>query len=419
MKNKIIAVLVFTIMITNLSAQVEESDIFDHKLMFNDLYGIKEYKDALPHLKWLSKNAPEVDENVQLRGVRAVDAVLKNTSSEEEKIKLQEFSLNLYAQRIQYFGSSPTVKSLQLTAAYRYYAKNPNKYDELMSLYETSISEDLDLMSNANFLSYFDILRRAKKYKLDIDEELVLANYAQISELMDKRAKKDGYIAKIESFLTQIVALDCERIEQVFGSKIKDDEAAVSNAKMLVNLSLKNDCTDSEIFNEALGYVAKYDPTTSVLMYLAKKSMKKNELSSAEMYFGKALAVNEDSDTESDIYFNLAKIFTLKKQKTKASEYALKAIKENNSKEAYALIGNLYMSSFSECVGDKDMVKRRSVFIAAYNMFEKANDKVNMELAKAQFPSMDEIFLNNYKLGEVMQVDCWFHETVTLQKREG
>lgn len=410
-----IALLIMTIG-KNLSAQVLEEDVFDHKLMFNDLYGIKEYTDALPHLKWLSNNAPDVDENVHIKGVRAIDKILK-TAPTEEKLELQELALKLYEQRIEHFGLNPKVKSLQLTAIYRYFAKNVSQYDRLLALYETSISENLEMMSNANFLSYFDILRRAKKYKLTLDEELVLSNYAKINDLMVKRDKKDGYDTKIESFLSEAVPLDCERIEQVFGSKLEDNIESLGSAKMLVKLSLKEDCDDSETLETALEIVSKYDPTVNMLTYMAKRAMKKNELKDAEMYFGKALSQNDDLDVESDIYLNLAKIYTVKKQKQKASEFAYKSIEANQNKSAYTLIGNLYMSSFDECVGEKDLVVRRAVFIAAYDMFKKANDTTNMALAQANFPSMQEIHMNNYALGQEVKVDCWFKETVSLQKR--
>jgi len=418
MKTLIISGLA-VIMLSNLSAQVVlEEDIFDHKLMFNDLYGIKEYQDALIELKWLSANAPDMDENVHIKGVRTIDNLLKKVDSPEEKIELQEFSLALYRQRLLYFGENPKVKNLQLTATYRYFANNKEKYHPLLSLFESSISEQLEIVSNANFLAYFDILRRAKKYKLAINEELVIKNYSQISELMSSRGKKDGYDRKIDTFLAEVVTLNCDRIEQIFGLKLEDNIESVGSAKMLVNLGLKKNCTDSELFHKALGIVAKYEPTTSILIYKAKKAMKKNQLTDAEMYFGKALAINEKVDTESEIYLNLAKIYTLKNQKSKACEFAFKAIKTNDNKGAYSLIGNLYMSSFNECVGENDLIERRAVFIAAYDMFSQAKDTKNMALAKSQFPSMEEIHMNSYKIGQEVSVNCWFQKTVSIDKRE-
>ena len=408
--------LALILSVPNLYAQATEDAIFDHKLMFNDLYGIKEYKDALPHIVWLSNNAPDVDENVHIKGVRVLEILMKD-GTEEENVQYKELALKLYEQRILYFGNNETVKSLQLTAAYRYFASELSQYDRLLKMFETSIDDDLNLMSNANFLSYFDILRRVKKYKNQVDEEKVLRNYSRINELMISRDKADGYDTKIESFLTDIVELNCERINTVFGSKLEDNLAKVGIAKMLVNLSLKNNCTDSESFKTAINYLSKYDPSAKISIYLAKKAMSNNDLNKAESHFVKALTLDSDNEAKSDIYFNLAKIYTLKKEKPKAAEYAYKSANANNNKEAYSLIGSLYLSSFDECVGENDLVMRRSVFLAAYKMFEKAGDEENMAVAKENFPSAEEIFMNGYKVGQKLQIDCWFKETVAIQKR--
>lgn len=417
MKIFIISGLV-VMMLTKLSAQVTQEDVFDHKLMFNDLYNIKEYQEALPYLKWLLVNAPDVDESIYIKGVRTIDAILKNVNAPEERLNLQEFALKIYDQRMEYFGEKAIVKNLQLTTIYKYFIKNIEKYDSLLSLFEIAISEKIDSISNTNFLAYFDILRRTKRYNLAINEKLVLSNYSQISELMTKRDKKDGYDAKIETFLTEVIPLSCERIEQIFRLKLQDSIESVRSAKMLVNLSLKKKCTNSDIFNEALDLVIKYEPTTNILLYKAKKALKKNQLKDAEMYFGKALIMNDKVNIESDIYLNLAKIYTLRNQKSKASEYAFKSIKTNNNNKAYSLIGNLYMSSFTECVGENDLIERRAVFIAAYDMFEKANDTKNMAIAKSQFPSMEEIHMNSYALGQEVSVNCWFQKTVSIKKRD-
>jgi tetratricopeptide (TPR) repeat protein len=234
---------------------------------------------------------------------------------------------------------------------------------------------------------------------------------------MTARNKNDGYDSKIESFLVDIVVLNCASIEDVFGSKLEDNLEQVGIAKMLVNLSLKNGCTDSEAFKTAIGYVATYAPTTNVLIYMAKKAMGANKLSEAEMNFGKALSLNENNEVKSNIYYNLAKIYTLKNQKSKAQEFAYKSINTNKNKEAYSLIGSLYLSSFNECVGENDIIVRRSVFIAAYDMFKKAGDEENMAIAKENFPSAEEIFMNGYTLGQELKVECWFNETVSIQKR--
>ena len=91
---------------------------------------------------------------------------------------------------------------------------------------------------------------------------------------------------------------------------------------------------------------------------------------------------------------------------------------DNDNTDAYKLIGNLYMASYEDCKEGKSRVNDRLVFIAAYNMYRRAGlgDKANQ--AKAQFPSMEEIFNENLEVGESLNTGCWINENVTLSKRE-
>ena len=76
------------------------------------------------------------------------------------------------------------------------------------------------------------------------------------------------------------------------------------------------------------------------------------------------------------------------------------------------------MASYEDCKGGKSRVNDRLVFIAAYNMYRRAwlGDKASQ--AKAQFPSMEEIFNENLEVGESLNTGCWINENVTLSKRE-
>ena len=50
-------------------------------------------------------------------------------------------------------------------------------------------------------------------------------------------------------------------------------------------------------------------------------------------------------------------------------------------------------------------------------MYRKSGDQKSMANAKAQFPSIEDIFTENYSEGDSFKVGCWINETVTLQRR--
>ena len=104
--------------------------------------------------------------------------------------------------------------------------------------------------------------------------------------------------------------------------------------------------------------------------------------------------------------------------KVAAREYANKALSVDPSlKDAYKLIGDLYFGSFQECAGKKDMVLDRALYIAAYGMYQRAGDRNGMTSAKAQFPSIGEIFDGEYEEGQVVKVNCWINTSVKLERR--
>jgi hypothetical protein len=68
-------------------------------------------------------------------------------------------------------------------------------------------------------------------------------------------------------------------------------------------------------------------------------------------------------------------------------------------------------------MGGESKVKDRSVFIAAYKMYKNAGDSDAMSRAKEQFPSIEDIFNEGKLEGDIIQVNCWINESVTLERR--
>ena len=107
-----------------------------------------------------------------------------------------------------------------------------------------------------------------------------------------------------------------------------------------------------------------------------------------------------------------------KGRKTTSRDFARKALASDPSNSgAYKLIGDLYMNSFDDCKQGVSKVQDRSIFIAAYNMYKRAGSSTGMVNAKAQFPSIDEIFSEGYKEGQSLSTGCWVGESVSLERR--
>ena len=75
------------------------------------------------------------------------------------------------------------------------------------------------------------------------------------------------------------------------------------------------------------------------------------------------------------------------------------------------------MASYEDCKKGQSRVKDRLVFIAAHKMYMRGGHTKQALSAKAQFPSAEEIFTENYEVKQQLKVDCWINETVNLEKR--
>ena len=88
------------------------------------------------------------------------------------------------------------------------------------------------------------------------------------------------------------------------------------------------------------------------------------------------------------------------------------------NKDGWEKIGDLYYNSFDNCKKQQSLAQDRLVYIAAYEMYQRAGNQQLMSRAKAQFPSKEEIFLLNWQKGSTQQVGCWIGESVILNTRD-
>ena len=128
--------------------------------------------------------------------------------------------------------------------------------------------------------------------------------------------------------------------------------------------------------------------------------------------------MSDDKNQKAELHLLKATLYRKNNQKVNAKQSALEALIENNSyREAYKFIGDLYMASYEDCKKGQSRVKDRLIFIAAHKMYMRGGHTKQAQSAKAQFPSAEEIFTENYEVKQQLKVDCWINETVNLEKR--
>jgi len=147
--------------------------------------------------------------------------------------------------------------------------------------------------------------------------------------------------------------------------------------------------------------------------------MSKGNYERAEELLKEALPLASNAKDKSEMHLYMGSVESKKGNYQGAREmFRQAAAADPSNKEAWEKIGDLYYNSFDNCSKKQSLAQDRLVYIAAYEMYQKAGNSQLMARAKAQFPSKEEIFLLNWQKGSNQQVGCWINEQVVLNTRD-
>lgn len=397
--------------------------------IYTDMMKNENYKGAITPLEWLLANTPDLNSSIYINGVKIYDELQEKEADAAKKKEYQDRCLELYDQRIKYFNDEADVVNRKAFQAYKFLKDEKSRYQELYDLFEKTFELNGDDVMINNLVAYMDVIRRYRAAGGSLTDDQVLEKYGRTMEILDKNVEqyeKAGKSTKsleknrdfINRMLTGMVKMDCEFIEEKIGPALEADPSDLALAKRIIALSLTYNCSKSPIFLTAAETVQAQEPTYSVAKIIAIKNDAAKEYDEANKYYQEALELAETNEQKAEIHYGLANHYRARGLKSKSRASALAAVSADPSKkEAYKIIGDLYMTSYDDCRQGVSKVDDRAVFLAAYDMYAKAGDSRSMANAEKQFPSMEEIFELSLKEGQELQVGCWINTTVTLKRR--
>jgi tetratricopeptide (TPR) repeat protein len=394
--------------------------------LYTDFYKQGNFRRAANELGWLLRNAPDLNKSIYINGVNIYDELATAESDPQKKIAFQDSVLQLYDLRIQYFNEESKVLNRKAFDAYKYFKDEPSKYGDLYALFQNTFKLNGNNVMANNLLAYMDVVRRHKVSGGDISDDDVLGIYDDLVNILDFKITKGKDVdqlntirEQVDNLLVATIEVDCDFVENTMGPKLQQNQDDLKLAKNILRLSFAGKCMDRPVAIEAAKVVQNHEPEYGIAKLIAQSCASKEDFECAVKYYEESLELTDDNTKKADSYYTLAVISANQKQKSSARDYALKAVQMDPSKkEAYSLIGNLYMGSFNECKQGQNPVDDRAVFLAAYEMFRAAGDNQGMAQAKAQFPTMEEIFSWNMEVGQSIRVGCWINESVAIKKRE-
>lgn len=395
-------------------------------VLYSDLLKLGNYKQAVPHLQWLLKNTPDLNESLYINGAKIYENLAETEKDPKKKRQYQDSTILMYDLRIKYFDDEAAVLNREAFSAYDFYKDDKSKYKYLFDLFKKTFELNGNQVWDQNLLAYMDVVRRYKLTGGQISDDEVLDIYDQITEIIEYKQGLDKNTERLEKIsdnvdklLAATIQVDCDFIQNTLGPKLKSDQDNLKLAKNIFKLAFAGKCLDNPVFMDAALVIYEKEPNYGMAKLIGDRSYLNKNYNDAMKYYGEAIDLTDENLKKAELYANMANIQSILGNKPRARDYALKAINADpGKKEAYNLIGNLYFSSYDECKKGENEVKDRAVFFAAYEMYRLAGNTDGMKKAKEQFPTMETIFTYDMQVGQKITVDCWINETVTIQRRD-
>ncbi len=396
--------------------------------LFKEPVKQKNYKDALPHWRYIFFNAPAYQKGTYLYGIKIMRHMFKKTRD----VKYIDTLMMIYDKRMKYFGKSrkyPKSWILGRKAGdlFTYRKKDIDAVKQAYQMLQKSI-EMRGVKSEAkvidNTMEASSILVKAGA----IEAEEVIDNYLLFMDMAKKQKdattdekKKDNIEnarRNVERIFFTAGVADCETLSKIFTPKFeanKDDLKLVNKILRMLN---RQECDDSELYAKAAERKYQLEPGADAAYSLARMFLSKGDFGKAKKYFTEAIGQEKDADRLADLEYKFATILLIEKNYPMVKQHALKALQHRPRWGApQILIGKAYAAYHKKYSTKK--LEQSQVFWAAVDRFNKAKADPDfkeeaIKLIKTYskyFPRKEEAFFEHIKQGDRIKLKGWINET--------
>jgi len=390
---------------------------------YTDYMKSEQFVEATKPLSWLLVNTPNLNESIYINGVTVYKGAADKTADAAQKRVYQDSVMAIYTKRGGMYNNAAKWMENKAYFGYQFYKGDKTKIAAVIADFEKAV----ELNGNINFQlvgAYFDLVYKNYVLNKAYNPEQVLAIFDKSNKLLDASATagKDvsGTRTTLETLLVNMELIDCEFIENTMGPKLLADPANEEIANQIFKYSVQYKCFSSKAFLAALEIIDTKNPTFSTSQVRAMLYMSAGDFAKAEPVLEKAASLASTNKEKGEVQLELAKIYAKAGKKAASRTLAREAagLDAGLSSSAYGLIGDLYMSAYNDCRSGESRAKDYSVFIAAYNAYQKAGDSKGMGSARARFPSKEELFTEGLAVGSSISTGCWVGETVSVSTRD-
>lgn len=400
-----------------------EAKAREYNAAYVDYMKSEQFVEATKPLHWLLVNVPKLNESIYINGVTIYHGAAGKTTDAAQKRVYQDSVMKVYELRKANYDNEPKWIENKAYYGYQYFREDKTKLAEAIGYYDRAFEVNGSI-NPAYTAAYFDLVRRHYLLNKAYTAEQVLDIHSKISKLLDEAEAQGKDVttpkSNVEALLVAMELINCDFIEKTLGPRLAADPTNMVVAQQIFKYSVQYKCLQLPAFLSALEVIDNANPTFATSQVRAMRYMQAREYDKAQPVLEKALTLAENDAQKAEIHMDLARVHGQAGRKSAARAAAIEAAKLDPSRvsESYTLIGQLYMMSFNDCKGGESRAKDSSVYIAAYNAFQKAGNSEGMRDARARFPSKEELFTEGKMAGETINTGCWIGETVTLATRD-
>lgn len=405
--------------------------------LYTELVKQKLYDDAYPYWQIAFNECPLSTRRLYTDGVDIMTHKIKNAKDDAEKETYFQKLMEVYDQRMKYFGDhsrygTPYIKATKAIDILEYKKSDPEYRKQAYQLLTDAIANDGAKYQPAAFALYVTTSIALWKDG-EISGEDVVNNYTSVSSEINKliedpqMAKYKNMYTKLSGQLEDVFAgsgvASCETLDKIYSPQLEEHKEDLDWLKRVNRLLTNALCDDLELLFKVSEYMYNIEPSSSAAFGLARMYLKSGESDNAIKYYEEAIKLEEDNEKKAEYYYQLGLVHLAGKNYVSARANALKAIENKaNWGKPYILIGKAYAAS-ANSIGSSEF-EHKTAYWAAVDKFIKAKsvDPESAEEANEligtysnHFPKTDEIFFQGLEEGSSYTVGGWIGERTTVR----
>jgi len=407
-----------------LRAKAEES-----KVLYEDYNKANQAKQAQAPLNWLLANVPELHSSLYINGVDVYDKLAGAEKDPARKKVYVDSMMIIYDMRIKNCGEEGPVTNRK-ALSFLTYRINEDPAQALVILDKVFKLNGNNIL-DATLVPYMQTVRlNALKFK-NLTDAQILERYDGVMGVVDSKIKKAQSEGKpidkykkmkddIDAVLISVIKVDCDFVKKNLEPKFKQNPNDLTLAKKIFSFMLQGKCTDDPLWMEAGESIHKNSPDKDfgLAKNLGLKYYSLDNLDKAEKMLKEALPLASNGADKAEVLIYLGQLQAKTDKPAARALYRQALEAEPGNKDAYERIGDLYLGSFDACAKKVNQADDRLVFLLAADYYQRAGNGKKVANAKEGFPSKEEIFVIDYKVGDSKPVGCWIGESTTIRTRD-